>query len=491
MLRQHSLIRRCFSAKSAPATEEEWAKQFAVFCKQLQNGKLSKEFKQNLTTAFVLPDLQVDLDKNGNKMNIKNFFLEQRRLYMKRKLLPHRQWQLERFGIPLEWPRRPAWRGNNILTTDYGSGRERSLGESNPSFDPFEDPSWTDKQMKLPRSEFLKNQEFAEWFNQMPSILRQVRIAGKPKQQVDEEGNLIHHERAGIYAIDDHGNPVPEQDDMTHEDFLGLEKRTVFKPAMPRRKRAMILLKALQQEKIMPEHLMHQELDMLIYQILKLNRFDPDIPNKRGILTEKATYRASRARADKHYVQNERTKAARIRGYLEWFWRNTEEGKRIMRERRQKAQANSAHEKDVRESLLKLREEQSKLRKELDDATKNIEALTELIESCPGFVYAKIDTEGEGSQQNLLDRRWKWLMHKEDKLNDFKRVEDIFNYFEFRLSAYEEPLEVEVQRFPYSDLVYDSPWPTEDERRILEQENGTRQYWDTDETYSAKVQNLS
>eukprot|EP00493_Phyllostaurus_siculus_P025659 UN26004 len=112
--------------------------------------------------------------------------------------------------------------------------------------------------MKLSRKDFKKNLEFAEWYDQMPSILRQVRLAARPKQQRDADGNLIHHDREGIYTSDEFGNPVVAQEDLTHEDYMGLEKKTVFKPAMPRRKRAMILLKALQYEKIMPEHLMHQ-----------------------------------------------------------------------------------------------------------------------------------------------------------------------------------------------------------------------------------------
>merc|ERR1740123_1236348 len=105
---------------------------------------------------------------------------------------------------------------------------------------------------------------------------------------------------------------------------------------------------------------------MIIYQILKLNRYDPDIPNKRGkLIQEKATYRATRAHADLHYMQNERTKASRVRGYLEWFWKNTDEGKEIMQQRRQRKKEK---EKDIRESLKLLKEEQQILRNELDKA---------------------------------------------------------------------------------------------------------------------------
>merc|ERR1719461_2407255 len=171
--------------------------------------------------------------------------------------------------------------------------------------------------MKQSRAEFYKNPEFEEWYKEMPGILKTVRLGSNPKQQRDSEGNLIYHDRAGLYG-DNGGMPVVEQEELTYEDYMGLETQTAFKPAMPRRKRAMILLKALQHEKIMPEHLMHGELDLIIYQILNLNRYDPDIPNKRGKLTEKATYRARRVRAEKHYMLNERTKAARLRGYLEW-----------------------------------------------------------------------------------------------------------------------------------------------------------------------------
>ena len=47
----------------------------------------------------------------------------------------------------------------------------------------------------------------------------EMRLAAKPKQMKDSDGNLIHHEREGLYTSDEWGNPVVAQDDLTSEDY--------------------------------------------------------------------------------------------------------------------------------------------------------------------------------------------------------------------------------------------------------------------------------
>ena len=70
---------------------------------------------------------------------------------MKRQLLPHRQWALEKFGIPLEWPRRPRWREEgNLLSTEFGSippankkmAHKNDHGLVPPIYNPFDHHSF-------------------------------------------------------------------------------------------------------------------------------------------------------------------------------------------------------------------------------------------------------------------------------------------------------------------------------------------------------------
>ena len=78
-------------------------------------------------------------------------------------------------------------------------------------------------------------------------------------------------------------------------------------------------------------------------------------------------------------------------------------------------------------------------------------------------------------------------------LKDFARVKEIKEYFEMRTSDFEDPHDLPDSKwgaphYPYSDLVYESGFPTGLEKESLQRQHEARQTWhDTDEVYQTGV----
>merc|ERR1719242_2705455 len=126
-----------------------------------------------------------------------------------------------------------------------------------------------------------------------------------------------------------------------------------------------------------------------------------------------------------------------------------------MEERRRRNKLDEKWEFEVRQSLKKLESDIDDVRNDLKSATHYVDRLTQYINQLDPETVAK-DTEG-------VEKRFQWLMVKERKMKEFKRLEEIKEYFEFRLSDYVDPhmlpdSKFGSQRIDYSDLVYDDAW---------------------------------
>ena len=81
------------------------------------------------------------------------------------------------------------------------------------------------------------------------------------------------------------------------------------------------------------------------------------------------------------------------------------------------------------------------------------------------------------------------MRHKEQLLKDYKRINEIIDYFEFRLQSYEDPDEFKAgaPRYPYTNLAFENAIPTGLEKLTMERKYFGRELWDTEETFQEKL----